>query len=179
MAARTSAADGGVAAAASSGPAPAGSAGGQPGAGGAPSTSPEKSTAASAKAFDGEYRGEDTAIYRMRGMPERTERDPGARTRAKSTSEGAVDFVLIDSSNGSDICTLSATFAGGVATITPGQRCFEQSGQGVSVTGNVTRGTATLDGTRLRLEASLDVEMDLGDTDLSGTLEYRFQGTRR
>lgn len=141
-------------------------------------SSSEKGSAPSAKSFDGQYRGEDQAVYRIRGMPERTERDPNARTTARATSDKTVDFVLVDSSNGKDICTLSSTLKDGTAALTPGQRCFEQSGENVSIGAVVTRGVATLDGNRLRLQVQLDVEMHLGDTEATGTLEYRFDGTR-
>lgn len=111
-------------------------------------------------------------------MPERTERDPNARTTAKATSDSTVDFVLIDSSNGKEICTLSSTLKDATATLTPGQRCFEQTGDNVSIGAVLTRGVATLDGGRLRLEADLDVEMKVGDNEATGTLAYRFEGTR-
>jgi hypothetical protein len=127
----------------------------------------------------GSYGGEDVATYHLEGVPDRTERDPNAKITVKVAGEHELDFVLIDSSNGNDICTLRATVSDASAAVTSGQGCFEQSGEGVSASATVTQGTGTFDGTRLVLQLSLDFEMQLGDRATAGTLEYRFEGTRR
>lgn len=153
--------------------------------GGAPARASSTSSAGgtsgstAADAFAGEYRGEDTAVYRLAGMPDRTEHDPNARTAARVVSADSVDFVIIDSSNGKELCTLASKLEQGVATIRPGQSCFEQRAANVSVTAKVTSGTAALRGDRLTLKMELDVEMHTGNADLAGTLEYQFEGTRK
>jgi len=127
----------------------------------------------------GDYRGDDVSTYRLSGMPDREEKDPNARITVKSSDKTSVDLVLVDSSNGKDICTLVATLGVAGATVTPGQKCFEQNGGDASATASIKTGTATLDGARLVVDLSLDFEMHVPDQDATGTLDYHFDGTRR
>lgn len=135
----------------------------------------------SAKVADpsGDYRGDDVSAYRLSGMPDRTEKDPNARVNVRKTGDKALDFALVDSSNGKDICTLAGTLEGALATITAGQTCFEQDTGAASATATVTRGTATFENARLVLDLTLDFELSLGDDEHAGTLEYHFDGSRR
>ena len=90
---------------------------------------------AGAVVLAGLYAGSDSSTFRLSGMPERTEKDPKAKTRVSDKSDGSVDLIAIDSSNGKDICTLHATPKGKDRkefTVTPGQHCFE-SGAGMSL----------------------------------------------
>jgi hypothetical protein len=127
----------------------------------------------------GDYRGDDVSAYRLSGLPDRTEKDPNARVNVRKTGDTKLDFALVDSSNGKDICTLSGTLEGAKATITAGQTCFEQESTAAAATATVTRGTATFENTRLVLDLTLDFELLLGDDEHAGTLEYHFDGTRR
>ncbi len=133
---------------------------------------------ANAQAFAGAYSGDDVATYHLEGLPDRVEKDPNAKLTVKTTDPHALTFVLIDSSNGSDICSLSGKITDTGTTIDPGQKCFEQSGDDSSTSATVTEGTATVDGNHLVFEMNLDFSMSIGDRDLTGTLQYRFQGKR-
>ena len=139
--------------------------------------SPESTLEAST--FVGDYKGEDVSTYKLGGMPEREERDPSARITVKNPGDKKLDVVLVDSSNGKDICTLSATMGALGATITPGQKCFEQTGSDASATATIRTGTATVDKRRLIVDLELDFEMHVPDQDAKGTLVYHFDGTRR
>lgn len=132
-----------------------------------------------ASAFLGDFRGEDVSTYKLEGMPEREDRDPNARITVKSSSDNALDIVLVDSSNGKDICTLTATIGDLGATIAAGQKCFEQTGGEASATATIRTGTATIDGRRLIVDLELAFEMHVPDQDAKGTLAYHFDGTRR
>lgn len=134
--------------------------------------------AANAQAFAGAYSGDDVATYHLEGLPDRVEKDPNAKLTVKTTDPHSLTFVLIDSSNGNDICSLSGKITDAGTTIDPGQKCFEQSGDDSSTSATVTEGTATVDGNRLVFEMNLDFAMSIGDRDLTGTLQYRFQGKR-
>jgi hypothetical protein len=127
----------------------------------------------------GDYRGDDVSAYRLSGLPDKTEKDPSARVNVRKSGDKKLDFALVDSSNGKDICTLTGTLEGRTATITAGQSCFEQDTGAASATATVTRGTATFENTRLVLDLTLDFELSLGDDEHAGTLEYHFDGSRR
>jgi hypothetical protein len=127
----------------------------------------------------GDYRGDDVSTYRLSGLPDKTEKDPNARVNVRKAGDKKLDFALVDSSNGKDICTLSGTLEGPTATITIGQSCFEQDTGVASATATVTRGTATFENTRLVIDLTLDFELRLGDDEHAGTLEYHFDGSRR
>ena len=155
--------------------APAASSAEHPG-GPAPSSTTTKVTAA---AFVGDYTGEDVSTYRLEGLPDREERDPNAKITAKSKNDTEVNFVLVDSSNGKDICTLTSEIHDNVATIAAGQKCFEQDDADTTASATVTKGTATLDGTKLTFDLEMDFGMSAEGRDLSGTLGYHFQGSRK
>ncbi len=127
----------------------------------------------------GDYLGEDVATYHIESLPDRTERDPKARLTVTSPREPSLAFVLVDSSNGKEICTLNGTAGESGATIAKGQKCFEQSGSDASASATVTSGTATVDKTKLVLDLEMDFEMEVSDHQLKGTLGYHFEGTRR
>jgi hypothetical protein len=139
---------------------------------------PQPSSAAVAE-FVGDYLGEDVATYRISGLPDRTERDPKARITVKESSGNELSFVLVDSSNGKDICTLSGSLKESSVTIAAGQKCFEQSEGEASAAATVKKGSARFEKKRLVLELDLDFEMSSGGRKLSGSLDYEFDGKRQ
>jgi hypothetical protein len=132
-----------------------------------------------AAAFAGNYTGEDVSTYRLEGLPERSDRDPNAKINAHSDDEHTASFVLVDSSNGKDICTLTGKTKGNVATLTAGQKCFEQDEGEESATGTLTTGSVTIEDTKLTMDVDFDFKMTVTDRDFSGTLGYHFSGTRK
>lgn len=129
--------------------------------------------------FVGDYLGEDVATYRMSGLPDRTERDPKARITVKESTGTALLFVLVDSSNGKEICTLSGDLKEAAVTIGAGQKCFEQSEGEASAAATVKKGSAHFEKKRLVLELGLDFEMSAGGRKLTGSLDYEFDGKRQ
>lgn len=138
---------------------------------------PPKSEAVAS--FVGEFAGEDVATYRISGLPDRTERDPKARIDVKTSEGGDLLFVLIDSSNGKDICTLSGTVKDSTANIGPGQKCFEQNEGEASTGATVTKGSATVEKKKLLFDLELDFEMTAEGRTLRGSLTYHFEGKRQ
>jgi hypothetical protein len=101
--------------------------------GGGPTPAAMASAAASAEAappakIDGEYVGLDVAVYRVEGMPDRTERDPKARTLLRTPDDTSAEVVILDSGTGKEICALEGDRKGNAITLRAGQTCFEQSG---------------------------------------------------
>jgi hypothetical protein len=140
--------------------------------------SSEPSSPALAEAV-GEYQGEDVATYKISGLPDRTERDPKARITVKASTGSALLFVLIDSSNGKEICSLSGDMKDANVSVGAGQKCFEQNEGEASAGATVTKGSARFEKKRLVFELELDFEMSAGGKKLSGSLSYRFDGKRQ
>jgi len=145
--------------------------------GGASSSAEDAGKAPSAKiVYVGEYVGSDVSTFKVGGM-DREEKDDKARTRVAVPGPGELAFTFIDSSNGKDICTLTASVSGKKATLTPGQKCW--GGDGEAMSGTLTRGTATFDDKKLVIDSDFDLEVGSGEFRMSGTLGYRFEGTRK
>lgn len=130
---------------------------------------------ASAVVFAGEYAGSDRATVNMADQAPQTQNDPKARVKIKDGARGHIAIALIDSKNGSTICTLDAKVTNDKAEVTPGQACF---GDGPEVHSNVKRGTASLAGTRLTLDLFIELSVEAEGERLSGSIDYHFEGTR-
>jgi len=133
----------------------------------------------SASAFLGDYAGEDVAVYHIETLPDRTEKDPKARMKVTSSSDSALAFELVDSSNGNEICTLNGTLADGNVTIAKGQKCFEQNAEDASAAATVLSGTASVDQARLLFDLDMSFAMEMGGRKLGGSLSYHFDGKRK
>ncbi len=82
----------------------------------------------SAAKWAGEYVGSDLTTARFEGMPERVQPDDKARTRVEEPKPGQVVLIVVDSSNGSPLCSLNADATGSTATIHADQSCFGSGG---------------------------------------------------
>jgi hypothetical protein len=127
--------------------------------------------------FAGDYSGSDRAIVRMPGQPEQTQNDPKARITIAERDANTVAITLIDSSNGSTICTLLAKTQKDRADVSPGQACFGTASP--EVRSNVKNGTATVAGARLRFDMFIELEFEMEGQQEAGAIDYHFEGTRR
>ncbi len=123
----------------------------------------------------GRYRGSDVTIYHLPGFPDRKEFDQNAKSDVEQKSQSLVAITLVDSSNGSPICTLEADLRGERGTLRAGQECF--GGDGFSPT--LTSGTAHFADGQLTLDLTFDLDQQLGDERVHGQIEYHFEGTRK
>ncbi len=123
----------------------------------------------------GRYRGTDVTIYHLPGFPDRKEFDPNAKTDVEQKGGNVVAITLIDSSNGSAICTLDADLKVDLGTLRPGQQCF--GGEGL--TPSLSSGTARFANRQLTLDLRFDLDQELGEEQIHGEIEYHFEGTRR
>jgi hypothetical protein len=133
------------------------------------------SDAGSAAKWAGEYVGSDLTTTRFEGMPERVQPDDKARTRVEEPKPGQVVLIVVDSSNGSPLCSLNADATGSTATIHADQSCFGSEG----MTATVVEGQAKLEGDRLVFDVQITVEVDAGDVSMDGEIAYHFDGKRR
>jgi hypothetical protein len=129
-------------------------------------------------AFAGLFAGKDVAIFRISGEPERQEVDEKAKIRIESESPTQLRVVLINSTDGSDLCELSAEVKGNSAQLDGGQPCFTAEGEG-AISAEMTSGTLTLAGDRLSMTAEGTLSGTLGDREFNGSLSYSFKGTRQ
>ncbi len=144
-----------------------------------PKSSPSPPSSSGVAELVGDYSGEDVATYRIAGLPDRKERDPKARITVKESAGDELLFVLVDSSNGKDICTLSGALKEFVATIAAGQKCFEQSEGDAAASATVKKGSARFEKKRLVFELDMGFEMSAGGKKLTGSLDYEFDGKRQ
>lgn len=139
---------------------------------------PSAAGGASGVAFEGLFAGDDVAIFRLTGFPEREERDDKAKIRIEKASGDNVGIVLINSADGSDLCELVARVEGNAALIESAQPCFSDGSEG-SLEAELTSGRAVLDGDRLKMNAEGTLSVSLPDQDLDGQLTYSFEGKRQ
>ena len=132
----------------------------------------------SGAAFEGLFAGDDVAIYRLTGFPDREERDDKAKIRIEKASGDNVGIILVNSADGSDLCELVARVEGNVALIESAQPCFSDGSEG-SLEAELTSGRAVLDGDRLKMDAEGTLSVSLPDQDLDGQLTYSFEGKRQ
>lgn len=128
--------------------------------------------------LEGLYAGEDIAIYRLTGYPDREERDDKAQIRIEAASGGNVGITLINSADGSDLCELIARVEGNAALIEAAQPCFSDGSEG-SIQAELTSGRAVVVGDRLKMDAEGTLSVPLPDQELDGQLSYSFQGQRQ
>jgi hypothetical protein len=138
--------------------------------GGAPASAATASVA-------GEYVGWDTTTYKVPNLPEAPQRDPKARTRVVKGAGDAIEIVIINSANGSDLCSVKGKLKAGTATLDKGQRCFEE-GNGM-MTATLRKGTAKFSGKQLDLDIEFDLTVDTGQDKAKGDILYHFEGTRK
>ncbi len=138
----------------------------------------DKAASADAPAFVGLFAGRDVAVFRISGQPEREELDEKAKIRIESDSPTQLRIVLINSTDGSDLCELSAEAKGNSAQLDGGQPCFTAEGDG-AIQAEMTSGTVTLSGDRLSMTAEGTLSGRLGDQEFDGSLSYSFKGRRQ
>jgi hypothetical protein len=129
-------------------------------------------------AFEGLYAGDDIAVFRISGFPEREQRDDKAKIRIEAASGGKLEITLINSEDGTDLCQLVARIEGHAALIEGAQPCFGDGSEG-SLEAELTSGRAVIEGDRLRMDAQGTLSVALPDQELDGEVTYTFKGERQ
>jgi hypothetical protein len=129
-------------------------------------------------ALEGLYAGNDTAIFRLTGFPEREQKDDKAKIRIEADSPSVVRITLINSEDGSDLCELTARVQGNAALLESPQPCFSSEEEG-ALQAELTSGRAVVSGDRLSMQAEGTLSATLADQELDGTLTYSFKGDRQ
>jgi hypothetical protein len=139
---------------------------------------PAPSSAPPATMFSGMYAGTDIATFRFDGRPDQRQEDDKAKIRVELDGDDAISIVIINSDTGEDLCQLSASISGKVATVTGSEPCFT-SPDDDSMSALITEGRATLKDDELKVTAEGTMSVNLPDQTLSGTLSYTFKGKRQ
>jgi len=134
------------------------------------------SSSGSNDAWLGLYRGHDTTTFLVPEQPERRFDDSKAKIRVDSATGNRLRLALIDSSNEKDICILSASLPGDVATIESGQSCFLEPDEDMTVKSRP--GTAKRRDRHLTVDLVLDTLMETEVGEMHGSIEYHFEGDR-
>lgn len=126
---------------------------------------------AAAITYAGEYIGSDDTNTSIAGQTQ-SEHDDKAKTRVEVRPSGELAFTFVSSSDGTDICTLTATAKGKDATFPAGQPCWATGG---GASGKLKKGTAKFDGKKVTIDMSFDISIGPA----TGSLTYKFTGTRK
>jgi hypothetical protein len=129
-------------------------------------------------AFAGLFAGKDVAVFRISGQPDRQEVDDKAKIRIEAESPTQLRIVLVNSTDGSDLCELTAEAQGNSAQLDGGQPCFTAEGEG-AISAEMTSGKVTLSGDRLSMTAEGTLSGTLGEIEFDGSLSYSFKGQRQ
>jgi len=132
--------------------------------------------ASTGAAFVGSYLGKDRALVRLSGKPDQTEDDPKARINIAERGTDAIGITLVNSADGSPICTLNARVEKSRAEVAPGQPCFAS---GPSAQSNVMQGSASIAGKRLTLDLRIEMRVTANGQLATGSIDYHFEGTRQ
>jgi hypothetical protein len=128
--------------------------------------------------FKGMYAGTDIATFRFDGSPDRRQEDDRAKIRVEADGDDAISIVIINTDTGEDLCELSASVSGKVATVTGSEPCFT-SPDDDSISATITGGRATLKDDELKVQAEGTMSVNIADEPVSGTLSYSFKGKRQ
>lgn len=147
----------------------------------AASVAPPAATAAAAQgqggySWVGLWQGHDVTQFDIPPFPTEPMKDDRARIRVDSLDAQSLQLVLIDSSNESDLCTLSAQIVEAEARVSPGQACFGSDNDAFELAATVRTGVARLERSTLTFEMVLDAELQAEQGDTSGSIHYRFEG---
>jgi hypothetical protein len=134
--------------------------------------------AAKAATFKGMYAGTDIATFRLDGLPDRRQEDDRAKIRVEADGDDSISIVIINSDTGEDLCELSASISGKVATVTGSEPCFTNPDDD-SISATITGGRATLKDDELKVTAEGTMSVNVSEQSLSGTLSYTFKGRRQ
>jgi hypothetical protein len=125
----------------------------------------------------GRYSGTDTVTILLAGTPSEPQVDDNAKIDVKEVGEQRVAITVVDSSQGTPLCTIEGKIAGFVITFDPGQDCFTGI-LGIPADAHVTTGNGKLEGERLTLDFEVALEIDAPGTTLEGSVDYHFEGTK-
>jgi hypothetical protein len=125
----------------------------------------------------GLWHGKDTTRFQLPSFPSEPMTDDNARIRVEAGEGQEIRLVLIDSSNESDLCSLSAQVQNQDAQIAPGQPCFGNEDESVDLDVEVRSGSAKLDHGKLIVQVLLDAEIKSEQLQAHGSIDYHFDGT--
>jgi hypothetical protein len=125
----------------------------------------------------GRYNGTDTVTILLEGVPSEPQVDDGAKIDVKQLGEQRVSVTVVDSSQGTSLCTIEGKIAGGEVSFDPGQDCFTGI-LGIPAIAHMTTAKCKIAAEHLTLDFEVALEIDAPGETLEGSVDYHFEGTK-
>jgi hypothetical protein len=125
----------------------------------------------------GRYAGTDTVTILLAGSPSDPQVDENAKIDVKEVGEQRVSVTVVDSSQGTPLCTIEGKINGGEVAFDPGQDCFTQI-LGIPAEAHTTNGTAKIVADKLTVDFEVALEIAAPGATLEGSVDYHFEGTK-
>jgi hypothetical protein len=131
------------------------------------------------KKYAGRYLGTDTVVIQFSGFPDEPQVDDEAKIDVEVRGEKGVAVTVVDSSQGTPLCTLEGKFSAADAfSFEAGQPCFEDM-LGIPLGAELLNGSGKFVDARLTLEFEVHMSFDAPGDTIEGTLSYHFDGERQ
>lgn len=134
---------------------------------------------ASWEKLPGTYRGTDTLTIEVPGFPTRVEKDDKAKLVVASDDDhkDRFTFDIIDSQNGTSLCSVVGVAKKSRIEFEPAQSCLEEI-LGLPMTAKLESGSATLHDKTLTVDYEIQLELDSANGPQPGRIGYHFAGDR-
>lgn len=127
-------------------------------------------------AVDGTYRGTDWVTIDLPGFPESEQVDDKARVVLGTLAdEHGLTFTVLDTSSGSELCSVDGTLVNQLIVFEAGQSCFEGI-LGLPMQAVLYEGEGHLVEGKLDVTLGIELTVSGADGELTGDLAYRFEG---
>jgi hypothetical protein len=126
----------------------------------------------------GTYKGTDWVTITLPGFPEDEQVDDRARVvLAVLDKPERYSFAVLDTRTGDELCKILGSRNESIITFDEDQSCFAGI-LGVPVEASTYNGIATIDGASLTVTLGVELTVNTPNGELSGDLDYRFEGKK-
>lgn len=127
----------------------------------------------------GTYKGTDWVTISLPGLPEDEQVDDAARVVLTALGKpNRYSFAVLDTRTGDELCEIEGTAKNTLIAFDEDQTCFAGI-LGVPMEATMTTGIATISGGELSVSLSVELSVNTPNGELSGELDYRFEGKKQ
>lgn len=127
----------------------------------------------------GTYKGTDWVTITLPGLPDDEQVDDQARVvLAALDKPDRYSFAVLDTRTGDELCKIVGTAKNSLLTFDEEQTCFDGI-LGIPMEASLVTGIATIDGETLSVSLSVELSVSTPNGELSGDLDYRFEGKKQ
>lgn len=127
--------------------------------------------------FAGRYSGTDTVTILFADFPDEPQVDESAKIDVKDVTDQRISITVVDSNQGTPLCTIEGKNDAGKVSFDPGQPCFEAI-LGIPAESSIVNGTGLFSGEQLTLDFEVALEVDVAGSSLEGSIDYHFDGKK-